>query len=69
MAFQVRTTDPDHAEQAPLRETALEFPSLEDALFQSFLLLDAGRIVSSITGPDVELTRDQIKRKWRAARQ
>jgi len=69
MTFKVHTTRFESKGEAAIQGTTLEFSSLEDALFQAFLLLDAGEVVSSITGPEVGLTRDQIKRKWRAARQ
>lgn len=68
--YQVHATDPERA--ASPTTGALEpraYPSLEDALFQAFLMLDAGQVVWSITGPDVAFTREQIKRRWRAARQ
>lgn len=67
--FKVHVKDAAVGDRSAARECVHEYASLEDALFQAFLMLDAGESVASITGPDVDFNRDQIKRKWRAARQ
>lgn len=68
-SFKIHVSDSERSGEADPAGSVLEFPSIEDALFRSFQHLDAGDIVWSITGPDIELTRNQIVRKWRAARQ